>query len=162
MRHIRRLLAALVMIVAASAQRPSRELTPFAREMLAAHNAVRAHVRVPPMRWSEKLAVVAQTWAETLLKRGKFEHQHNTGYGENLFEIRGGEAASDDVVESWTSEALDYDYRSNSCRSVCGHYTQIVWRSTYEVGCAVARGGGREVWVCEYSPPGNWVGQRPY
>ena len=43
-----------------------------------------------------------------------------------------------------------------------GHYTQIVWRSTVEVGCAVARSGLHEVWVCRYSPPGNVVGQRPY
>jgi hypothetical protein len=45
---------------------------------------------------------------------------------------------------------------------VCGHYTQIVWRNTKSVGCAVARGKGVEVWVCNYDPPGNYAGQRPY
>ncbi len=44
----------------------------------------------------------------------------------------------------------------------CGHYTQIVWRGTTTLGCAVARSSFREVWVCEYSPAGNIVGQRPY
>ena len=117
---------------------------------------------VPPIRWSDNLAAVAQTWANTLLKRGQFSHQENTGYGENLFEIKGGPATPEDVVHDWASESVDYDYPSNRCRSVCGHYTQLVWRSTTEVGCAVARGGGREVWVCEYNPPGNFVGQKPY
>src|SRR5712691_6171246 len=60
------------------------------------------------------------------------------------------------------TEARNYDYASNRCHGVCGYYTQIVWRDTREVGCGVARGPGREVWVCDYSPPGNWVGRRPY
>jgi pathogenesis-related protein 1 len=45
---------------------------------------------------------------------------------------------------------------------MCGHYTQIVWRNTKAVGCAVGGKGAREVWVCDYDPPGNYVGQRPY
>jgi len=45
---------------------------------------------------------------------------------------------------------------------VCGHYTQIVWRDTKQVGCGVARDNRREIWVCNYDPPGNWVGHRPY
>jgi PadR family transcriptional regulator len=49
-----------------------------------------------------------------------------------------------------------------SCRGVCGHYTQIVWSNTREVGCGVARDSNREVWVCNYNPPGNWIGERPY
>ena len=64
--------------------------------------------------------------------------------------------------EGWAAEARNYDYGSNKCSRVCGYYTQIVWGDAREVGCAVARGGGREVWVCEYDPPGNWVGKRPY
>jgi pathogenesis-related protein 1 len=66
------------------------------------------------------------------------------------------------VVNAWAAESRNYDYRSNCCRGVCGHYTQIVWAGTQEVGCAVARGGRREVWVCNYDPPGNWAGKRPY
>jgi hypothetical protein len=83
-------------------------------------------------------------------------------YGENLFGIRGASATPDQVVGNWASESGDYDYAANSCHRVCGHYTQIVWRDSKLVGCGVARARGREVWVCEYDPPGNWVGQRPY
>jgi len=132
------------------------------RSMLAAHNAVRARVRVPPLVWSGRLAAYAQEWADHLLARGEFAHSRNPAYGENLFEITGAAASPKEVVHDWASESRDYDYRSNRCHGVCGHYTQIVWRDTREVGCAVARGRGREVWVCEYNPPGNWVGRRPW
>jgi pathogenesis-related protein 1 len=45
---------------------------------------------------------------------------------------------------------------------VCGHYTQIVWRDTTSVGCAAQSCPQGEIWVCDYSPPGNYVGQHPY
>lgn len=132
------------------------------RQMLTAHNEVRAQVGVSRLAWSERLASRAQDWAERLLKRRQFAHRPNSNVGENLFEIRGASAAPVQVVKAWAAESRNYDYARNQCRGVCGHYTQIVWASTKEVGCAVARGGGREVWVCNYDPPGNWVGQRPY
>jgi len=98
---------------------------------------------------------VAQQWAETLLARKQFVHRPKSAYGENLFETVGAHASPAQVVREWASEARNYDYASNRCHGVCGHYTQIVWRDTREVGCGVARGPGREVWVCDYSPPGN-------
>ena len=114
------------------------------------------------MTWSDRLAARSQDWAETLLARGQFGHRPNSTYGENLFEIDGAPASAAEVVNVWAAESRNYDYNSNRCRGVCGHYTQIVWSDTKEVGCAVARGGGREVWVCNYDPPGNRVGKRPY
>ena len=134
----------------------------FEEEMLAAHNVVRQQVSVPRLGWSRKLAAVAQKWADHLLATGRFEHQANNPHGENLFEARGQEATPLDVVAAWAAEAYEYDYRTNTCRGRCGHYTQLVWRTTREVGCASASRGLRQVVVCEYSPPGNWVGQRPW
>jgi hypothetical protein len=54
---------------------------------------------------------------------------------------------------------------------VCGHYTQIVWKTTTRLGCGVALCDQNspfmgfpkwEFWVCNYAPPGNYNGQRPY
>ena len=134
----------------------------LSRDMLAAHNEMRARVEVPPLHWSDRLAARAQEWAIHLLQEGQFYHRPHPAFGENLFEISGGRATPEQVVGGWASEARDYSYRSNTCRGVCGHYTQIIWSTTREVGCAVARDPGREVWVCNYDPPGNWVGERPY
>ncbi len=132
------------------------------RPMLAAHNEVRARVHLPPLKWSDQLAAYAEEWGKTLLARRKFYHRPDSPYGENLFMIKNGRVNPSDVVADWASESRNYSYRSNSCHGMCGHYTQLVWRSTQRVGCAVARGGGNEIWVCNYDPPGNIVGRKPY
>jgi uncharacterized protein YkwD len=130
--------------------------------MLSAHNDVRAKVGVAPLEWSDQLAAVSQKWAERLVARGEFVHTPHSAFGENLYETTGTTTPPAQVVAGWASEARHYDYRSNQCRGMCGHYTQIVWRDTKKVGCGVAQRGNREVWVCTYDPPGNWVGKRPY
>jgi len=130
--------------------------------ILAAHNSIRARVGVPPLDWSKWLAEIAQKRADELISSGEFSHRHGWSFGENLYEIRGEPANPKEVVLDWASEMPDYNYAANSCRNVCGHYTQIVWRDTRRVGCAASRTGVRTVVVCEYDPPGNFVGQRPY
>jgi uncharacterized protein YkwD len=152
----------LLMFLATAVAQSSPQPSGFAREMLDAHNAVRARVGVPMLSWSNQLASAAQAWADTLLRRGRFQHQSRSPYGENLFEIQGGAADPREVIDAWASESAHYDNRKNRCRGECGHYTQLVWRSTSQVGCAVARGKGREIWVCEYNQPGNIVGRRAY
>lgn len=129
---------------------------------LDAHNKLRAGVGLAPLRWSESLASHAQDWADTLLARREFSHRPESPYGENLFEITGATASAAAVVAVWASESRNYDHRTDTCRGRCGHYTQLVWRDTLRLGCAVARGDGREVYVCYYDPPGNRVGERPF
>lgn len=153
---------AAILIVLAAALVPAQD-SDLAREMLAAHNDVRKKVGVDPLAWSEDLARVAQEWANTLIAERRFDHRPKSKYGENMFRMDGGRTTPRKVVERWAAEQSNFDYKGNKCKGgECGHYTQIVWRATKQVGCAVARGGSREVWVCEYAPPGNYVGQRPY
>jgi len=159
---MRRSLGLLILLAATCGAQSRGTSERLAHDIVAAHNAVRARIGVPPLFWSDRLAAHAQDWANSLLARGKFEHRPNSPYGQNLFAIDGARASSAQVVDAWAAESRDYDYNSNRCRGVCGHYTQVVWRTTKEVGCGVARGGRREVWVCDYDPPGNWVGRRPY
>src|ERR1700680_3471234 len=91
---------------------PALAPSSLARDMLAAHSAVRARVGVAPLAWSDRLAARARDWADTLVARGQFAHRPNSGYGENLFEITGARATSSQVVNAWAEEARDYDYRS--------------------------------------------------
>lgn len=130
--------------------------------MLQAHNAVRAQVGVAPLIWSSQLAGSAQEWANHLVATHTFAHRPGNRYGENLYTISGAYASPANVIGAWAGEARGYNLATNTCGGVCGHYTQIVWRQTRAVGCAVASSGYQQVWVCEYDPPGNVVGYRPY
>ncbi|HEY9737121.1 MAG TPA: CAP domain-containing protein [Trichocoleus sp.] len=145
-------------------------------QMVAAHNAPRRAVGVPDVRWSSSLATSAQQWANQLLRENRFEHsprslRNNGNIGENLASrsssgAGGAYSTPTRAVEGWVNERNYYNYAANTCQAgqQCGHYTQMVWRSTTEVGCGVARNANasREIWVCHYSPAGNIVGRKPY
>lgn len=140
-----------------------------ARKMLVLHNQVRADVGVGPLRWSEDLAHYAQQWADHLAAtRCGLQHRPRSGkwrakYGENLFMGTIGYYGIADAVKEWAAERRLYPggpYQA-SWRGV-GHYTQIVWRNTRWVGCATSTCKGNLVVVCNYDPPGNYIGEYPY
>ena len=103
------------------------------------------------------------------------------GYGENLamYQAASMSTKAETVVEAWAAEIECYTFgtqfsRNDACDMACtsaqnstgcGHYTQVGWRGTTQVGCGVAvcPGGDarfpREVWVCNYQNPGNFIGQ---
>ena len=136
--------------------------------MTAAHNAVRAGLNIAPLTWSPQVAAFAQAWADKLAEQGcVMQHRPYEGpdaqkYGENLFSSWGSAPSAVDVVADWVSEAADYDAVTGTCSGVCGHYTQVVWAASERLGCGMASCGDKEVWVCNYDPPGNIWGERPY
>jgi pathogenesis-related protein 1 len=138
-------------------------LSPFAREMLAAHNAVRQKTGVPPFRWSNTLAARAEAWAKTLAATGASKMQGIPG--QNIGYTSRGRINATGIVAAWAAEAANYDHEKNACidsgRS-CHHYTQVVWKDTGYLGCAITHDKDRDIWVCDYDPPGNNVAERPY
>ncbi|XP_031500686.1 pathogenesis-related protein PR-1-like [Nymphaea colorata] len=137
----------------------------LASQFLIPQNQVRASVGEPPLVWDPTLAQYAAWYASQ--REGDCALQHSGGpYGENIFWGAGTGWNPADAVNNWASEAPDYDYNSNSCVDgrMCGHYTQIVWSSTTRVGCAkvVCDGEVGVFMTCNYDPPGNYVGERPY
>ena len=139
----------------------------------AAHNVARVAVQpaanpaIPVLIWNPDVAATAQAWAN----RCAFEHRGGK-YGENIYASGGQDVTAAAVVASWVGEAKNYDYTDNACSGECGHYTQVVWRKSVRLGCGVAKctenspfGAGFPEWqfvVCNYDPPGNFVGERPY
>jgi len=138
-------------------------LSGLAEGMLRSHNACRAPFEVSELSWSPELAAFAQEWADHLADAGsKLRHRKNNPYGENLYWISGAAATPSQVLESWCSEQNLFDPERNDWWPQAAHFTQVVWHSTERVGCAVARRGVQEWWVCNYDPPGNLRGRRPY
>lgn len=157
----------------------------FKDEMLCAHNARRGTFPVPTpvpalnnLEWDQDLADIAADYAaECTWAHNANRSDNYPGYvGENLALFSSGWSVSslvESTLSNWVeSEMPSYDYASNSCSGVCGHYTQVVWRNTERVGCAVQQcatfsnlgspWNNGYLLVCNYSPGGNYVGQRPY
>jgi len=133
------------------------------KEILDTHNSYRSDVGISNLIWSEEVAISAQSWADQLSKNCDFKHS-SSAYGENIWAGTTGAFDPTRVVTSWGSEIANYNYESNTCDDgeVCGHYTQIVWKNTTKVGCGTATCDGLDIWVCQYDPPGNFIGQKPY
>ena len=85
-------------------------------------------------------------------------------HGENLFMGTIGYYHVADAVTAWESEKKYYHGQTlNSSNWYdSGHYTQIVWKDTEQIGCAKAECDGNIIVVCNYNPPGNVLGQKPY
>ncbi|KAI0032779.1 CAP domain-containing protein [Vararia minispora EC-137] len=122
------------------------------QQFLYAHNLARARHHAPPLVWDESLYAKAQSRANKCI------FAHLGGGGENLAAAPPGETIPG-AVALWMSEARDYDPH----RPTYSHFTQVVWKDTTHLGCAVAHchdilpslPGLSYFYVCEYSPPGN-------
>jgi hypothetical protein len=143
----------------------------FNQRLLATQNMERAALGVPPLQWNEQLASDARAWANQLAATGRFEHSADepgkVPEGENLWAGTPRAYSPEAMVGLWTAEKKDYragvfpsNSRSGDVENV-GHYTQLIWRQTRQVGCATAVGRDEEFLVCRYSTAGNVYGERP-
>ncbi len=138
----------------------SEPIGSVAQQFVDAHNAVRAKHCAPPLTWSKKLAEVAQTWANTLRDKGcVFGHSPGGKYGENLAAGTVGALDPSSTVGMWYDEIKLYKFPNGGFSMQTGHFTQVVWRSTTQVGCGHVECKGNDIYVCNYDPPGNWEGQ---
>lgn len=143
----------------------------FDDRLLAAQNRERAAWGVAPMAWNPALARSAQAWADRLATTGAFAHAPvDTRHpeGENLWAGTKDRYSLEAMVDAWVREKRDFKPGTFPDNSVTGrvedvgHYTQLMWRDTRQVGCAVARGDREDVLVCRYSRAGNWIGEKPF
>lgn len=134
------------------------------KALLGQHNSWRAQYKMPPLIWDKTVAGVAQAWADQLAAAGRFEHRQDGQYGENMWGGTAGQFPIASVVDSWGNERDDYDMNTNTCAEgkMCGHFTQVIWWNTTNLGCGKATGGnGNDVLVCNYDPAGNFNNQNP-
>lgn len=147
-------------------------LTSLDARLLAAHNRERGAEGVAPLAWDPALAAEAAQWGAELAASGAFEHEPDRGeedpQGENLWAGTKGAYAPEEMVDGWIEEKRHFrrgrfpdNSRTGDFEDV-GHYTQLMWRSTDRVGCALAAGAEEEVLVCRYRTAGNVVGEIPF
>lgn len=115
------------------------------------------------LSWDENLAARAQEWADQCT----WDHDMMTdcsgdSVGQNGYQGPSSDPA--DVMASWISESANWDFSTQSCKEgeECGHWTQVVWSSTMLVGCGYATCSENKYVFCDYSPPGNMEGEKPY
>ncbi len=126
----------------------------FKQEIIETHNAFRAKHHAPALQWDNELANYAYRHASQC----NFAHTHGP-YGENL---AAGYATPEDALTAWYNEQQYYSYSNPHFSMSTGHFTQLVWKSTTKVGCALvpcngSRGTPGQYIVCEYSPAGNMI-----
>ena len=152
--------------------------------IVALHNAFRSEYQQVPLTWSPVLAQHAQQWVDNLAENKHCEMIHRPyrsdssdqeSYGENLFwaspeiladgQHKRQAINATEVFNAWAEEELFYNYDNNSCLpgKECGHYTQVIWHESRQIGCAVAFCPDQsQIWACNYYPRGNYIGERPY
>ncbi|KAJ7284081.1 PR-1-like protein [Mycena rebaudengoi] len=132
---------------------------------LSAHNTERAEHGAPNLVWNSTLAQAAKTWARSCQLKHSDGSLLDRPYGENLVAATG-DFSIEEAVAQFTSDKSQY-HPSNPTYN---HWTQVVWKATTQLGCAVARcsdvmnaGAGKAAsyYVCLYDPPGNVVGTAP-
>jgi hypothetical protein len=150
-------------------------LTDIQKQILQSHNENRNHYFTDSnLTYSLKLENAAQLYADTLANSGAFEHDpsnHTYDYGENLYANSQNEKLTiEKSMFHWYDEEKPlYDYETGDCREEyyangsrikCGHYTQVIWQDSREVGCATSQYKTGDlvdgyVYVCKYHKGGN-------
>lgn len=129
------------------------------------HNQARARFGVPAVSWSDALAIEAMRHAQFMATTGIYGHDQTPGrrkkMGENLWRGQRGVFSYDVMVQVMVDEERLFRPGHFPNNSITGnwhavaHYTQIVWPSTTEIGCALASSATTDYFVCRYAPTGN-------
>jgi hypothetical protein len=139
----------------------------FALRLLADHNGERDRKGAPPLAWSHQLAQEAQSWADRLARDDRMYHsdrETRRGAGENLWTGTAGYYDADDMIDGFLSERKAYkpgtfpQVSTTGRWEDVGHYTQVIWPGTQQVGCAVSHNRAHDFLVCRYWPAGNVFG----
>jgi glioma pathogenesis-related protein 2 len=65
-----------------------------------------------------------------------------------------------DAVDAWYDEIKQHTFGIEPRTTGTGHFTQVVWKDSRELGVGVSKNSKGQVFVvCNYDPPGNYVGR---
>ncbi|KFQ40500.1 Cysteine-rich secretory protein 2, partial [Mesitornis unicolor] len=136
------------------------------KEIVDKHNTLRRGVKptasnMMRMEWNPPSAKNAERWASKCSFTHSLPDMRKTSVvcGENLF-MSSSPFSWSNVVQVWYNEEKDFKYGTGAKtkNAVIGHYTQLIWYNSYQVGCAVAycpKSQFSYFYVCQYCPSGN-------
>ena len=140
----------------------ANEFSQFDLEALEAHNKYREKHHSPPLTLNKDLCKIAQAYAEKLLQNNSlsysFGNYKGNDMGENIFMCQGSEATGTMATDDWYNEVKSHNFKKDFQKGT-GHFTQIIWKDTKEVGFGIANRGNTYYVVANYYPPGNFLGQ---
>ena len=166
----------LTLASGASGAPPARELmhqasygSTLEARLLASHNRERANFGAAPLKWDPNLAVAAASYGPSLSAMGRLQHSsraNRPGQAENLWMGTRGAYAPEAMVGTWNDEKRFLRPGTFPAVSSTGkwqdvaHFTQVIWKGTTHVGCAVHRDARYDFLICRYSPKGNIDGRQ--
>jgi uncharacterized protein YkwD len=165
------ILALLIAIVSCSNLRnlAAFDFNTFYTDLVDKHNALRKKHSAGSLVKLEAIAKLAQKTVDNCKSQGDLIHSgltyNDQPLGQNLYLSVGAPTASA-VADSWYSENKNYNYATGKSKNngVIGHFTQLVWKSSKKIGCAVAvgtwKGYKNSYFVgCNYYPAGNYANE---
>lgn len=138
---------------AAASSSSSSGLSDMAESLLNVHNTDRSAHSAPSMTWNDTLAEYAQTYLDN--QNCVFAHSGGP-YGEN---IALGFSSVADAADAWYDEYKLYNYAAGEFSESTGHFTQMVWKASVQLGCATVQCSSGQFLACEYYPRGNIIGE---
>ncbi|XP_038583478.1 cysteine-rich secretory protein 2-like [Micropterus salmoides] len=105
--------------------------------------------------WNNQAAANAQRWANTCSMKHSPPSSREistSGCGENLY-MSSYKNTWSNAIQSWYDEVKDWRY---GVGAMIGHYTQVVWYRSNQVGCGMAycpNSKYKYFYVCQYCPP---------
>ncbi|CAO1357642.1 unnamed protein product [Diamesa serratosioi] len=134
----------------------------FELDCLRAHNEYRMRHGVSPLKLNKKLCRYAEEWAKIIASRGVLIHRNNSQYGENIFcswSSISSNVSGREPVDNWYAEYINHVFNKEPTTLKSGHFTQVVWKESRELGIGMAKNRAGEVFVVAYyDPPGNYIG----
>lgn len=146
-----------------------QDLARLEARLLAIHNRERAATGARPLVWDSALAAASASYGPALERLGKLAHSPaatRPGQGENLWMGTRDAYELEEMAEGWAAEKSLFrpgifpGVSASGNWSDVAHYTQMIWKGTTRVGCAVHKARKWDYLICRYSPHGNVVGQR--
>lgn len=167
-------------------------LTAYEKQTIVdAHNRLRQSVALgqvssqPPaanmmeMVWDDELAATAQRWADQCTPAHDRAAQREVGrfpVGQNLAATWTTRPPSEQAdsepdfmkqINAWFDEVHIFGFKPINGGHGTGHYSQLVWGETSQVGCGYTfyydpSRGYTKLYVCNYGPGGNVIGSNPY